>query len=136
VASRARYTLARRDDARVSVRDPFVAVRVDPSSRVPVSEQLAIAIERLIDRRDITPGERVPPVRSLADRLGLSPNTVAKAYRALEERGRLTGDGRRGTFVTSTSRLGSAATAFARRARELGVSDREAIAAVRDALRE
>ena len=120
----------------MSARDPFAALRVDPSSRVPVSEQLVLAFERLIDGRTLTSGERVPTVRALAERLGLSPNTVAKAYRALEERGRLTGDGRRGTFVTSTSAIGSAATAFVRRARELGVSDRDAIAAVRDALRE
>jgi DNA-binding transcriptional regulator YhcF (GntR family) len=74
-------------------------------------------------------------VRELADRLAVAPNTVAKAYRALEDRGRLVGDGRRGTFVSSASALEAAAAAFARRASALGASERDAVAAIRHALR-
>lgn len=47
----------------------------------------------------MTPGTRLPPVRSLADALSVSPSTVAAAYRALQSRGILISDGRRGTRV-------------------------------------
>ena len=45
----------------------------------------------------IAGGDRLPPVRSLARHLGVSPATVAAAYRILQERGIAYADGRRGT---------------------------------------
>ncbi|MGZ8780705.1 MAG: aminotransferase class I/II-fold pyridoxal phosphate-dependent enzyme, partial [Thermoanaerobaculia bacterium] len=44
-------------------------------------------------------GELLPPVRSLAAHLRVSPATVAAAYRLLRERGLVAADGRRGTRV-------------------------------------
>ncbi len=48
-------------------------------------------------------GERLPPVRALARQLGVSPATVAAAYRILQERGIALADGRRGTIVRHAS---------------------------------
>ena len=68
-------------------------------------------------------------MRSLAGDLGLSPNTVAKAYRALERDGLIVTRGRHGSFVADRlperlpdrdRRLVEAAEAFARRGRQLG----------------
>ena len=91
------------------------------------------------------PGTRLPTVRALAGDLELAPNTVAKAYRALEDQGLIVGRGRRGTFVTdrlpkgSTDRelrLGDAADAFVRRGRQLGFGEDDIRRALSRTLRE
>ncbi len=104
-------------------------ISLPPGSRLPESEQVVAAIRRRIDAGSLAPGERLPPVRTLAGELDLSPNTVAKAYRALEREGMLVTRGRHGTFVADRlpgrlpdreRRLAEAAEAFARRGRQLG----------------
>jgi len=62
--------------------------------------ELATDIERRVADHELLPGDRLPPVRALADELGLAPSTVAAAYRRLGERGIVVGRGRRGTFVS------------------------------------
>jgi DNA-binding transcriptional regulator YhcF (GntR family) len=65
----------------------------------PPYEQLRDRLRASIERSVLMPGDRLPPVRVCADQLGLAPNTVARAYRELEEEGWLVGRGRAGTFV-------------------------------------
>ena len=36
---------------------------------------------------ELRPGQVLPPMRELAEQLGVNPNTVAAAYRTLRERG-------------------------------------------------
>lgn len=83
-------------------------------------------------------------MRVLAEELDLSPNTVAKAYRALEREGLLVTRGRHGTFVAETPtaripdrerRLAEAAEAFARRGRQLGFGPEAMRRAAEDAVR-
>lgn len=68
-------------------------------------------------------------MRGLAEELGLAPNTVAKAYRALEAAELVEGRGRHGTFVRgklpgraagAEARLADAARTYADRATRLG----------------
>ena len=61
--------------------------------------KIARSIEEAIAGGKVGPGENLPPVRALAADLRVSPATVAAAYRLLQERGLLVGDGRRGTRV-------------------------------------
>src|SRR5262245_54991495 len=56
--------------------------------------------EAVIRAGELRPGEPLPPVRRLADHLGVSPTTVASAYRDLQIRGLVTASGRRGTRVS------------------------------------
>lgn len=120
-----------------------VRLQIDRSSRTPVAEQLVARLRAGIERGRPAPGERLPPVRALAERLDVAPNTVAKAYRLLEGSGHLEARGREGTFVATSlprsatdprARLDEAAAAYARRAGQVGASPDQAIAAVRRAL--
>lgn len=47
----------------------------------------------------LEPGQLLPPMRELAQRLGVNPNTVSAAYRTLRERGVIETAGRRGSRV-------------------------------------
>lgn len=62
----------------------------------PIYEQVKNSLRRLIISRAIPPGDRLPSVRQLAAQLAINPNTIQKAYDALEQEGyaqRVTGKG-------------------------------------------
>jgi GntR family transcriptional regulator len=60
---------------------------VEWSSGEPVYEQIARQIRARVAAGDLPPGTPLPPVRTLASDLGVNLNTVARAYRLLEEEG-------------------------------------------------
>ena len=60
---------------------------VTSDSGAPVYEQIAGQIRDRIAAGDLPPGQALPPVRTLASDLGVNLNTVARAYRLLEEQG-------------------------------------------------
>jgi DNA-binding transcriptional regulator YhcF (GntR family) len=118
-------------------------VRIDRGSGVPESEQLRRKVAGLIERGTLGPGERLPPVRALAEQLGLAVNTVAKAYRELEDAELVIARGRLGTFVADSlpkrppaaeARLSEAAETYAARARQLGFGPSDALEQARRAL--
>ena len=67
--------------------------------RGETAQAIAADIEAAVRDGRLQPGERLPAVRSVAERLGVSPGTVATAYQRLAGRGLLQGQGRRGTVV-------------------------------------
>ena len=73
---------------------------VDPDLPTPVFEQVLQQVVEGVRSGDLVPGERLPPVRALASDLGIAPNTVARAYRQLEEEGHVETRGRGGTVVS------------------------------------
>jgi GntR family transcriptional regulator len=106
----------------------------------PPYRQLVDGVQRRIERGTLLPGDRIPPVRALAEDLGLAPNTVARAYRALEDDGWIEGRGRAGTFVAdrlperpaaAEAALAEAADTYLRRAAQLGFDREAAIRAAR-----
>ena len=78
------------------VSDLFV---IDQASTVPPFRQLHDAVIAAIQAGQLVPGAKLPTVRALAAHTGLAVNTVASAYRLLEEAGIVEGRGRAGTFV-------------------------------------
>lgn len=119
-------------------------LQVDLSSPTPPYEQLREQIAGLIATGGLPAGERLPPVRQLAADLGLASGTVARSYQELEQAGLVEGRGRHGTIVQAAGAgahdrsrqqaLSAAADNLASTARELGLSDEAALAAVRSAL--
>ncbi|MFD9909964.1 aminotransferase class I/II-fold pyridoxal phosphate-dependent enzyme [Streptomyces sp. NPDC059063] len=63
--------------------------------------EIAASVERAVGHGELEPGQLLPPMRELAGRLGVNPNTVAAAYRTLRERGVIETAGRRGSRVRS-----------------------------------
>ncbi|MEU9388164.1 GntR family transcriptional regulator, partial [Streptomyces sp. NPDC048279] len=63
--------------------------------------EIAASVERAVGGGRLEPGQLLPPMRELATRLGVNPNTVAAAYRTLRERGVIETAGRRGSRVRS-----------------------------------
>ncbi|MGW3144360.1 aminotransferase class I/II-fold pyridoxal phosphate-dependent enzyme [Streptomyces sp. NPDC001177] len=61
--------------------------------------EIAASVERAVGAGDLEPGQLLPPMRELATRLGVNPNTVAAAYRTLRERGVIETAGRRGSRI-------------------------------------
>ncbi|MEW2272080.1 aminotransferase class I/II-fold pyridoxal phosphate-dependent enzyme [Streptomyces griseofuscus] len=61
--------------------------------------EIAADVERAVGSGELRPGQALPPMRELAARLGVNPNTVAAAYRTLRERGVIETAGRRGSRV-------------------------------------
>jgi DNA-binding transcriptional MocR family regulator len=63
------------------------------------AKEISASVEAGVRDGQLKPGDRLPPVRELADQLGVSPTTVAAAYGDLRRRGITTGAGRAGTRV-------------------------------------
>jgi DNA-binding transcriptional MocR family regulator len=74
-----------------------VAVQYQPSGST--AAEISASIEAGLREGRLAPGASLPPVRTLAAGIGVSPATVASAYRALRERGLIETAGRGGTRV-------------------------------------
>ena len=60
---------------------------IDNSSGRPVYQQLIDQVKRDIALGRLVKDEKLPTVRELARQLAINPNTIAKAYRQLEQEG-------------------------------------------------
>ena len=115
-------------------------VTVDPSSATPPYEQIRVQVRDAVRSGALAPGAKLPPVRRLAEELGLAVNTVARAYRELEADSVVETRGRNGTIVSphgdATERAAQqAATVYVEAVRRLGLTDDEARALIDAALR-
>lgn len=112
-------------------------ITIAAGSAEPPFEQVKRQITEAVESGELAPGDKLPTVRRLAGDLGIAPNTVARAYRELEQAAVVSTRGRQGTFVSGDevqrAARGHAAT-YADQIRALGLSTSEALDLVRRAL--
>lgn len=109
----------------------------------PVYLQIQSQLERLIAAGSLAPGAALPSVRTLAAQLRINPNTVVRAYRELEIVGLVETRQGEGSFVTADAGQLARASAliekrahdYVRDAKQLGLNQTEAIAAIKAAWR-
>jgi GntR family transcriptional regulator len=79
-----------------------VNLTIDPKDGLPIYRQIANQIRYMIASGLLKQDEELPPIRTLASDLRVTPNTIVKAYEELEKAGVL--DKRRGSgcFVSGT----------------------------------
>ncbi len=75
------------------------ALELDFNSGLPAYLQIVRRLERQAVSGRLHPGDQLPTVRALAERLGLNFNTVARAYRLLHQAGVVSAQRGRGTYV-------------------------------------
>ena len=78
-------------------------IRIDPTSFVPLYEQVKAGLRREIALGGLKPGAALPSIRDLAARLLINPNTVARAYADLERERLITTRKGKGSFVSEES---------------------------------
>jgi GntR family transcriptional regulator len=78
----------------------MVEFKLDLKSGVPFHRQIVDQIRSGTASGRLLPGEQLPSVRELAEKLQLNPNTVRKAYSELKIRGMLDTQQGTGTFVS------------------------------------
>ena len=76
---------------------------VDTRSKQPIYQQIMDQIVLLVSTGVLDTGEQLPSIRDLATSLGINPNTVARAYSELEQRGVIDTIPKKGAFVADIS---------------------------------
>src|SRR3954464_10268853 len=76
-------------------------IHISTADGVPIYQQIVNQIKYLVSSGRLTPGEELPPIRTLAEKLVINPNTVARAYRELEGAGVVEKRRTAGTYVSA-----------------------------------
>jgi GntR family transcriptional regulator len=74
-------------------------IEVDFRSHIPIYVQIVDRVKHLVATEVLKPGDQLPTVRQLAADLRVNFNTVARAYRMLDESGVISTQQGRGTYV-------------------------------------
>jgi GntR family transcriptional regulator len=95
-----------------------VNLHISANDGVPIYLQIVNQVKYLVASGRLASGDEMPPIRVLAERLLINPNTVARAYRELETAGIVVKRRTAGTFVSD------AGSPLARRERLKILTDR------------
>ena len=74
-------------------------IKLDFRSGEPIYLQLVRQIEQMVAQGDLKTGTQLPTVRELATELRINFNTVARAYRLLDDVGLISTQRGRGTYI-------------------------------------
>ncbi|MCJ7513434.1 MAG: GntR family transcriptional regulator [Anaerolineales bacterium] len=75
---------------------------IDFRSKIPIYIQIVEQVKQQVAASGLQPGEQLPTVRQLAADLRVNFNTIARAYRLLDEAGLISTQQGRGTYVVGT----------------------------------
>ena len=123
-----------------------LTLQLDFRSGLPIYTQIVNQIQSQLVNEILKPGDQLPTVRALASELRVNFNTVARAYRILDEARIISTQQGRGTYITEipppevTEKLRQESLAeltkrFINEAFRLGFSEREVSQMVRDSLK-
>jgi len=76
-------------------------IRVDLRSKVPAYLQIVEQVRALTAAGLLKPGDRLPTIRDMAGEAHINFNTVARAYRVLDEAGVISTQHGRGTYAVA-----------------------------------
>ncbi len=62
-------------------------IEIDPTSTQPIFEQVVDQIKFAVAAGAIRANEMIPSVREMSRQLAINPNTIARAYRVLQDEG-------------------------------------------------
>lgn len=123
-----------------------LTLQLDFHSGLPIYTQIVNQIQSQLVNGILKPGDQLPTVRALALELRVNFNTVARAYRILDEERIISTQQGRGTFIMQipppdvseklrTESLIELTDRFLDEAERLGFSEREVSQMVRDRLK-
>lgn len=75
-------------------------IHINTRDGVPIYLQVVNQIKYQVAAGRLEAGEELPPIRTLAERLVVNPNTIARAYRELELAGIVKKRRTAGTYIT------------------------------------
>jgi GntR family transcriptional regulator len=75
-------------------------IHISPTDGVPIYLQIVNQIKYLVSSGRLGAGEELPAIRTLAEKLLINPNTVARAYRELEQAGIVYKRRTTGTYIS------------------------------------
>jgi GntR family transcriptional regulator len=116
-------------------------IHISPHDGVPIYLQIVTQVKYLVAAGRLAPGDELPAIRVLAERLLVTPNTVARAYRELEVAGVVEKRRTAGTYVADAGSplarrerlkiLSGRVDALLAEARQLGVRTDDVIDLIR-----
>lgn len=77
-------------------------IKIDFRSGEPIYVQIMEQIRHMVATGELQQGDQLPTVRQMATELRVNFNTIARAYRMLDEAGLISTQQGRGTFIWET----------------------------------
>lgn len=74
-------------------------INLDFGSNDPIYAQIVDQVRHQLTTGELVPGDQLPTVRQLASELRINFNTIARAYRLLDEAGLISTQRGRGTYL-------------------------------------
>lgn len=124
-----------------------VHLQIDFRSETPIYLQIVEQIREKLAGGELRPGDQLPTVRQMAADLRVNWNTVARAYRLLDEAGLISTQQGRGTYIWEApgeqamqrlrrEALQELSQRFVAQARRLGFSSAEILESIHQALQQ